>query len=239
MLPVMVMEPAGKPPELGMLGNSFVGLTALGFSLAAGPAAAPVVLVMAPPYLQRLFMLVAAEWQRKAPVVAAAALAAAQQKEPAWTETDVCERLTSDSELLALTRRVLTAADRTGRTEKLQWLGHVLGLALADGDRMDEAGVLVAALDDMDALHGAALQQLLHLPPRAPAQEPKNAWMVYELVDALGLNEGMVRSLVGTFVRHGLARDARGPYTPETYEVTVLGRALATAILSADRTRRD
>lgn len=65
----------------------------------------------------------------------------------------LCERATADDVRLELLARVLEAAGRTPLKEKIPALGLVLADGLREGGNVDEAFLLAAALDDLEAPH--------------------------------------------------------------------------------------
>ena len=218
------MEPQPRQSRLA------VGLAAAGVAVAGwrlGPAGA-VAAAGAQPWLEDLLDRVGEEWRdRKGLLLSEGAEAAARRVQPGITADEMWEALTGDDERRALTVRVLEAARRTGREDKLRLLGAILGRVAVEEERLDEAVVLAAALDDLEGPHVVVLQALREQPPHGvDGKEPAAAWFVAELVDRVPLEDGIVRGCLGTIGRHGLARDSRGPFTGEAYELTGLGRVL-------------
>jgi hypothetical protein len=95
------------------------------------------------------------------------------------------ERLaTTDEHRLELTARVLRAAARTPLADKLPALARVLADGLDDDAKVDEAFVLAAALDDLEAPH----VQVLALFDSAPSEHGDRgitAWEPDQIVSAL------------------------------------------------------
>lgn len=96
--------------------------------------------------------------------------------------------------------------------------------------------MLAAALDDLEGAHAVVLETPQERPPHAAeGKEPPAAWSVAELDDRVPLEDFMVRACLGTLSRHGLARDVRGPYTPEAFELTTFGRTMLELIRLSGR----
>ena len=98
--------------------------------MATGPLA-PITAVALKPFTRWMTQRIAAEWSRKSDVVAEEALRASGLDDP----EDFCEKQTGDPEMIALTQKVLNAAQVTGNTRKLRGLGVLLGEAVRRGRR--------------------------------------------------------------------------------------------------------
>lgn len=135
------------------------------------------------------------------------------------------ERLaTADDHRRELTARVLLAAARTPLEQKLPALAKVLAAALDPDGRVDEAVVLAAALDDLEAPHIQLLTLIVqHEVAPVLAQYPdtgKAGWNTDQLRDALPQMRLVLPAVIQTLDRHGLVADRADR---ETYAGT--GRA--------------
>jgi hypothetical protein len=204
------------------------GLAGVGMSVAGirwGPAGAAAVAGLLP-YMEQLAARVEAELRGKGELVGDAALAAARDVRPEITDVELWGELVDDPELLALTMRVMDAAKYTAWPGKLRWLGEVLSRVAVEKERLSEHQVLVAALSDLDPPHALVLATLGEPSPHELRAQQPRAWLLSELVNRLPLDDGVIRACCGTLARHGLARDTRGPFSTEAYDVTALGRAM-------------
>lgn len=222
--------------ERSDLTRAFAAAAMAAAGMAAGGPAGSVAAAAAVPYVETLLARVAAELQGKAQLVGEATLDAARAARPEITDDEVFTALIDDPDLLALTMRVMDAAKYTAWPDKLGWLGAVLGRVAVERERLAEHQVLVAVLNDLDPPHALVLETLAEPSPHERAAEQPRAWLLSELVGRLSLEEATVRACIGTLVRHGLARDTRGPLSTEAYDETVLGRAVV-AIMHGRRHR--
>lgn len=69
---------------------------------------------------------------------------------------------------------------------------------------------------------------------RGRSETVSTSTLVGDLAVEVDLDEGIVRACLGTLARHGLPRDARGPFLTEAYVLTTLGRAMI-AVIRAGR----
>jgi hypothetical protein len=105
--------------------------------------------------------LIFSEWSRKNNVVTAAAVQTSGLDPDAF-----CDILEGDPALMVLAQRILWVASISGDEHKLRVLGGLLGGAIASsGDKLDETGLIVAALADIDAPHTAVLEILARPAP--------------------------------------------------------------------------
>ena len=169
---------------------------------------------------------VEAELRGKAQLVSDGALAGAQAVQPDISPDQLWEELVADDALRALMLRVLDATKYTARKDKVWWLGAILGRAAVEKERIDELGVLVSALNDLEGPHAEVLAVLDKPGPFTLQADEPTGWTVSQVAGEVPFDEGIVRACLGTISRHGLARDAHGPFSHEVYMLTTLGQAL-------------
>lgn len=143
-----------------------MAVAAFGATLAAilgaatGPLA-PFTAAMITPLTTRMMELIFSEWGGKSNVVMAAAL-----QESGVGPDEFCDILAGDPAMMGLAQRILWAASISGNAHKLRVLGGLLGGAVASGgDKLDETGLIVAALTDIDTPHTAVLEVLTRPAP--------------------------------------------------------------------------
>jgi hypothetical protein len=105
--------------------------------------------------------LIFSEWGRKGNLVTAAALQASGLGPDEFSGI-----LAGDPALMGLAQRILWVASISGNDHKLRVLGGLLGGVVASrGDKLDETGLIVAALTDIDVPHTAVLEVLTRPAP--------------------------------------------------------------------------
>jgi hypothetical protein len=147
-------------------GSREIVVTALGGGLAAilglatGPFA-PVTTALFVPGTTRMADLIVSEWSRKSNVVTATALQAS-----GVDPDEFCEILEGDPALMGLAQRIMWVASISGNDHKLRVLGGLLGGVVGTrGDKLDETGLIVAALADIGTPHAAVLDVLTRPAP--------------------------------------------------------------------------
>lgn len=202
----------GHQPDSGPLARAFaagtLALAGTGAALASGGGSATTAVVGAGaaalvPYAEQLAALIGAEIRGKPPLLAAGMLAGARGVDRAITENRLAEVLIEDDRLRALTFRVLEAARRTARIDKLRWLGEVLGRVAVDGDRLDEGQIVIDAIDALEGPQIAVLRALASTPP-AHESDPAR-WDARAIAAVVPLDSALVQACFGTLSRHGLA----------------------------------
>lgn len=134
------------------------------------------------------------------------------------------ERASADEHRHELTARVLRAAARTPLEAKLHALAQVLASGIDPDGRVDEALVLVAALDDLEAPHVQVLQLLTQDSPDEVPERRGFGWLIEQTVDALPGYALVMPAILSTLSRHGLGREL-GTYGGENrLAITDLGR---------------
>jgi hypothetical protein len=143
------------------------------------------------------------------------------------------ERASRYDERLELLTRVLRAAGRSTLKAKVHALGRILADGVTDGQSIDEAFALAAALDDLEAVHVLVLKYLDENPSppeelsrRERAESP--GWEARQLVEALPDAASMVEPVVSVLTRHGLLNagggvNYPGHVGPAVYRVAPLG----------------
>lgn len=136
----------------------------------------------------------------------------------------LAERATADAARLELLARVLEAAGRSPIEDKVAALGRTLASGLDPAGQVDEALVLAAALDDLEAPHIQMLALIVeHEVATVVARCPdtgKAGWNTDQLRDALPQMRLVLPAVIQTLDRHGLVADRADR---ETYAGT--GRA--------------
>lgn len=128
---------------------------------------APLLIAAITPLTTRMTELVAAEWSRKSNVIAETALQASELDDP----EEFCAALSGDSDMIALTQKILWAASVSGNDSKLRAFGNLLGRTVArHGDKIDERQILVNALADLEAPHVIILDVIAESAPDQAAQ---------------------------------------------------------------------
>lgn len=221
-----------------------VVLAAAGASLevATGGAAGTVVGAVVPPLLGVALRADAAAQQRRLDRVARTMEVAASELgdvRPARLEELV---LQDDARTELLARVLQASACAATAQEKVDALGRVLALGVTDGDRLDEALVLAAALADLEAPHVKVLAHNARYNSRREQwhhftrsirhdQDYTWAWSLRD-VEYLAGGSAVAPAVVSVLVRHGLVeqlvQDRKGINGPERhylYDVTEVGVA--------------
>jgi hypothetical protein len=134
------------------------------------------------------------------------------------------QRATTNAHRRELTARVLRAAARTPLEDKLPALATVLASGIDPDGRVDEALVLVDALDDLEAPH---VQVLQFLTQDAPDEDPARrgfGWLIEQAVDALPGYALVMPAILSTLARHGLGRELGMYGGVNRLAITDLGR---------------
>jgi hypothetical protein len=144
------------------------------------------------------------------------------------------ERATSYDDRLELLARVLEAAARTPLEEKVTALARVLAEGLRDGESVNEALVIAAALADIEAAHVYVLHHLAvtPLPPeqlRRPNHPEPRGWEAAQIAAAVPEVTDILDGLLAVLSGHGLIRDQGGVtypggVGPAVWRLTALGR---------------
>lgn len=133
-------------------------------------------------------------------------------------------RASADEHHRELTARVLRAAARTPLEDKLQALAKVLASGLDPDGRVDEALVLVAALDDLEAPHVQVLRLLTNDSPDEDPEHRGFGWLIEQTVDALPGYALVMPAILSTLSRHGLGRELGMYGGVNRLAITDLGR---------------
>ncbi|MDP9401827.1 MAG: hypothetical protein M3P85_00525, partial [Actinomycetota bacterium] len=136
-----------------------VAAVGVGLQLATGDEAGTVVGGIVPPALLLAYRLDVASRERRA---ARAARTLEVATDDLGVDLPGLERLAlRDDGRASLVARVMAAsANAVTAQEKVEVLGHVLATGLGADDRLDEALLLAAALDDLEAPHVRTLTSL-------------------------------------------------------------------------------
>ena len=144
---------------------------------------------------------------------------------------------TADDAKLELTARVIEAAMRTVREQKIEALGRILANGLDGHATVDESQILAAALDAIEAPHIQVLA-LLRDNADSPADEvtPSNRVGLLTLpsgviADRLPGHRAVVGAVIQVLAGHHLIEPVQGGLTyeqwggPDRWAITDLGRA--------------
>jgi hypothetical protein len=224
-------------PEAGRLARAITAgtltLAGAGAALSAGGGAGVAAVLGAgaaflTPYVEPYAALVGAELHGKPQLLADATLAGARSVDPEMAEEGLADALIEDDDLRALMFRVLDAARRTAREDKLRALGSILGRAAADTQRLEEGLLMVAALDDLE---GPQILTLRVVAGPAPVEPPtRRGWLDSEIEERTGLSAGAVLASLGMLTRHGLAHGLAGFGGGSSYRATEFGQAVLAAV---------
>lgn len=142
------------------------------------------------------------------------------------------ERVLSHDDRVELLARVLEASARTPLDEKVRALGKVLASGLADDGDTDEALLLAAALEDIEAPHIMVLNHLVKHPNtpaelQRPRQQSSRGWEATQLESQLPNLSGFLGGVLAVLAGKGLIT--------EEYDAVLMGsggpgRWIATAL---------
>jgi hypothetical protein len=237
-----------SPREMGSA--SLGAALAVILGAATGPLA-PVTAAMATPLTTRMMELIFSEWGRKSNVVTAAAMQAS-----GLGPDEFCGILADDPALMGLAQRILWAASISGHEHKLRVLGGLLGGAVASrGDKLDETGLIVAALADIDVPHTVVLEVLTRPTPDEDGQKRQTAgalsggfsippprsgtdlmtwepgaWLPEQIQNELPLPPGFVLACLSVLTRHGLAQTVGTYGGGQRFKITGFGQAMLEAM---------
>jgi hypothetical protein len=239
----------------GEMGSASLGAgLAVILGAATGPLA-PVTAALATPLATRMMELIFSKWGRKGNVVTAAALQAS-----GLGPGEFCDTLAGDPALMGLAQRILWAASIPGSEHKLRVLGGLLGGAVASrGDKLDETGLIVAALADIDVPHTMVLEVLTRPAPDEDGQKrqtagalgggysipPKRsgtdlmtfepgAWLPEQIQSEVPLPPGFVLACLSVLTRHGLAETVGTYGGGQRFKITGFGLAMLEAMGQPD-----
>jgi hypothetical protein len=143
------------------------------------------------------------------------------------------ERVAGHDERVELLARVLEAAGRSTLEAKVRALGRVLADGLREGELLDEAFMLAAALDELEAAHILVLQFIAAAHPPSETgdgskQPATRGWETDALVQELPDIAVVVEPAVAVLARHGLlsasgGRNFPGHVGPAIYRISPLG----------------
>jgi len=236
-----------------------MAVASLGATLAAmlgaatGPLA-PFTAAAVAPLTTRMTELMFAELGRKSNMVTAAALQASGLGPDEFRDV-----LADDPAVMGLAQRILWVASITGDEHKLRVLGGLLGGAVAcRGDKLDETGLIVTALADIDAPHTAVLDVLTRSAPDDDEQRRRatgssgssstgynipsfrmgtdlmmctaGAWLPEQIQTELPIQPGFVFACLSVLTRHGLARSLGTYGGAQRFQITDFGRAMLEAM---------
>ncbi len=117
----------------------------------------------------------------------------------------MAERVASDPQLVPLLIRVLRAAGSVGYDGALDAMAEALGGALKDPAKVDEAFLIVPALESFGPYHGLILEQVArHSGTTAEGESKHPTWIEPSLVEATGLPSAVVALCVADLRRAAL-----------------------------------
>lgn len=175
------------------------------------------------PLGSRLASAVAEEWRQNT----SKALRAAEQMS-GMSREDLAAALEGNPRLIPLLTRVLFQAGMSGEEEKLHALGATLGRAVSTPEAIDEASVLLTALQDLSAAHIRILSMLTTPPPPFDdtPEGTRLAWSGYNIPRRAGLPDGLGPIVLTGLVNAGLiSKEETYDFVGE-YHPTDLGRML-------------
>jgi hypothetical protein len=207
-----------------------VGATFAAFLAAPTGPLAPFVAAAATPLTTQLAQRITCEWSRKSHVVEESAL-----ESSGLDQDDLADVLTGDPDMIALTQKVLQAAAASGNEQKLRGLGGLLGRAAAQGDRLDETQILIAAVADLKAPQVLVLDVLARpAPGQQTVPDRVVGWTPAALKAQVNLDPEFVLACLNTLTRHGLATPIAGTGLAtgeeQRFMSTRLGEAIAEAM---------
>jgi hypothetical protein len=173
------------------------------------------------PFLERWASLCIAEFGRRGPLVVEAAAASS-----GLPDGEVLECVVSDPRMQPLVSRILEAVAHTDSQEKLRLFGTVLGEAISNRpNRLDEAFLIVGALDELEAVHLRVMEVLEQEQPAG-----QDDWSDNLIAEQLvGVSSVGRQGGLAALVRHGLVMTYPRMYPSyglPVYELSDFGRAL-------------
>jgi hypothetical protein len=228
--------------DRGEMASKALGATLAAVLGAATGPLAPFTTGAITPLMTRMAELIIAECSRKNNVVVATALHTS-----GFGPDEFSEILAGDPALMGLTQRILWTASITGSEHKLRILGSLLG-GVSRGEKLDETGLIVAALTDLETPHIAVLNVLAR--PAPDEQEQKRAtagalsgglriapertgnelmswaagaWLPEQIQDELPLPPGFVLGCLSVLTRHNLAHALATYGGGQRFRLQILG----------------
>lgn len=147
------------------------------------------------------------------------------------TPEEFADQIRQDEHRRLLGGIAFSAGSRTRNKKKIRGLGRALadGVLAEDDAKIDEAHLILRAIDDLEAPHIAVLDRLVNYRPGVYAGDqeyrassrledgPRDSWLpkarpswtVHEFDRANPGLRGSIPSLLGTLQRHGLAVDVQ------------------------------
>lgn len=151
------------------------------------------------------------------------ALAAAERMADMSRE-EIGNAIADDPDLVPLVVRLLYASGMNGCDETLDAMGAALGGAIRDRDRVDEAAIVLGAIDGLQAEHSAVLRTLASPPPQTETGGT-GVWWPSAVMTHVDLPERVTTLCVAHLVARGLVR-TESRWGGHSYELTELGAAL-------------
>ena len=172
------------------------------------------------PPVRGLLRSVQAEWARNGSVALQAAEAAS-----GLTREELTEALRAAPRLHPLLTRLLFSAGMNGYDPVLRAMGTALGQAVTESAQVDECELILTALADLNAAHGALLRLLNDPPDRAPEGDGSGYWTQETLLAAAAFSERAGELVLAALISRGLA--AIPPMALGTpVQITALGRVV-------------
>lgn len=121
---------------------------------------------------------------------------------------DIEKLASQDAARTELLRRVVQAAGHSTLEEKIPALGRVLAAGLPQGDRVDEALILAAALHDLEAPHVHVLATIaFEEPDEDEIRQPSSGWMLWMLERRHPGHRAVMTPILRILELHGLVVD--------------------------------
>lgn len=150
------------------------------------------------------------------------------------TREELTDRIEADPRLVPLYVRILYAAGMNGADDTLAAMGATLGVAVGDEDRLEDAEIIMAALQDLGDHHFVVLRALT-VPPATDGQgNAMESWYTSpSIAERAGLYESRTRTCLVNLAGAGLASIESG-FGALVYGVTDLGQAVLQAAETLD-----
>ncbi len=180
---------SGKGMDAGLAGELAVSAASM----------IPMVGPLLTPFVARLWSGVTEEWARRSST--ALRLACGQS---GLSPEELAEVIESDPQLVSLAARVLRVAAESGGDRTLKLLAGYLAVAVSDAARVDEAELMLTAIQGLSDPHVRVLERL------GTAREGSSSpweWLPHELEAASGLRAELVQVGVQGLVNAGFVSE--------------------------------
>jgi hypothetical protein len=175
------------------------------------------------PLLEPLAKKTIAAWAEQQRLKASKALSAAERV-TGLSRDELEDRISQEPRLLSLTARLLFSAGMNDYEPIIESMGRIVGEAIADVEKRDQADLVLNAIAGLGRLHVAVLRAAKGTPPRPDdaAADANIAWQAETLATAAGLERDMTLLCSVGLANAGLLRTL-SLMGGLGYEVTELG----------------